>query len=95
MSCCRKLPVSSKNEAIAANRTKILLLRSPIFPMTANRPGDAPMKKLVMAVMLATMTMPVFALAASTGSPNRPYKHESACMYQGYPCSEWTRDDGW
>ena len=53
------------------------------------------MKKLVMAVMLATMTMPVFALAASTGSPNRPYKHESACMYQGYPCSEWTRDDGW
>ena len=40
------------------------------------------MKKLAMAVMLATMTMPVFALAASAGSPNRPYKHESACMYR-------------
>jgi hypothetical protein len=55
----------------------------------------SPMKRLLMAVMLATMTMPVFALAAAAAAQDRPYRHESACMYQGYPCSEWTRDDGW
>ncbi len=53
------------------------------------------MKRLFMAFMLAAVVAPVFVQAATAASPNRPYKHEDACMYRGYPCSEWTRDDGW
>jgi hypothetical protein len=53
------------------------------------------MNRLLMAFMLATITGLAFALAATAAAPNRPYKHKDACMYRGYPCSEWTRDDRW
>jgi Spy/CpxP family protein refolding chaperone len=53
------------------------------------------MKRLLMALTLATTIAPVFVQAATAASPNAPYKHEDACMYRGYPCSEWTRDDRW
>jgi hypothetical protein len=54
------------------------------------------MKRLLLAFMLATLIGPVFVQAASANiSRNAPYTHESSCMYRGYPCSEWQRDDGW
>jgi Spy/CpxP family protein refolding chaperone len=53
------------------------------------------MKRLLMALTLATTIGPVFVQAATAASPNAPYKHEDACMYRGYPCSEWTRGDRW
>ena len=53
------------------------------------------MKRLLMAFMLATLIGPVFVHTASAASSGAPYKHEDACMYRGYPCSEWNRDDGW
>jgi hypothetical protein len=53
------------------------------------------MKRLLMAFMLATLIGPVFVQAASATSRGDPYWHESSCMYRGYPCSEWKRDDGW
>jgi hypothetical protein len=49
------------------------------------------MKRLLMALTLTIMIAPVFAQAAAAA----PYKHEDACMYPGYPCSEWTRDNRW
>jgi hypothetical protein len=53
------------------------------------------MKRLLMALTLATTIGLAFVQAATAASPNTPYKHEHACMYRGYPCSEWTRDDRW
>jgi len=53
------------------------------------------MNRVLMAFMLATNIGPVFAQAATAAAPDRPYRHEDACMYRGYACSEWTRDDRW
>jgi hypothetical protein len=53
------------------------------------------MKRLLMAFILATLIGPVFVQAASAASSGVPYKHKDACMYRGYPCSEWNRDDRW
>jgi hypothetical protein len=53
------------------------------------------MKKFILAFALASMMVPVFVQAATAASRNRPYIQEDVCMYPGYPCSEWTRDDVW
>jgi hypothetical protein len=53
------------------------------------------MKRLLITFMLVTVIGPIFVQAASAASSGAPYKHDDACMYRGYPCSEWTRDDGW
>jgi len=53
------------------------------------------MKRFLLAFTMATLIGPVFVQAATAASAGRPYKHEDACMYRGYPCSEWNRDDGW
>jgi len=53
------------------------------------------MKRLLVAFMLATVIGPAFAQVATAATQGRPYKHKEACMYRGYPCSEWTRDDRW
>jgi hypothetical protein len=53
------------------------------------------MKRLVVALTLATIIGFVLVQSAFAASPARPYKHKDACMYRGYPCSEWTRDGRW
>ena len=53
------------------------------------------MKRLLLVLTLCTIIAPVFVQAAHATPRNAPYTHESACMYRGYPCSKWTRDDGW
>jgi hypothetical protein len=53
------------------------------------------MKKLLMVLTAASIIPPVFVQTASAATPDQPYKHEEACMYKGYPCSEWTRGDRW
>jgi hypothetical protein len=53
------------------------------------------MKRLLLALTLLSTIAPVFVQTAAAASPGQPYRHEEACMYRGYPCSEWTRDDRW
>ena len=53
------------------------------------------MKRLLLVLMLGTMIAPVVVQTAHATPRNAPYTHEGVCMYEGYPCSEWTRDDGW
>jgi hypothetical protein len=53
------------------------------------------MKGLIVAFTLAAIIAQTFVQTATAAPRNRDYKHEDACMYRGYPCSEWTRDDRW
>jgi hypothetical protein len=53
------------------------------------------MKRLITAFTLAAIITQAFVQIANAAPRDRNYRHEDACMYRGYPCSEWNRDDGW
>lgn len=57
------------------------------------------MKTFFTALVLATV-MTVQAFGPALAAPNQPReygKQKDGCMYQGYPCSDWSHagEDSW
>ena len=59
---------------------------------------ENPMKKSFGIVMLASVIAAQAFTQAANAAPNDGRDgivQKTACTYQGYPCDDWNRQDGW